>query len=288
MKKILFSILLLLSFTSNAFCQDEEEKDKPVYSPWGSGILIDQQTSVIPSVHSFESIIQHRFGSIQSSMADLYGIYSPGANLRLGFNYVLFKNVQIGYGLTKENMYSDFNLKWTVFEQTRKNTVPVSVTLYGNMAISGNPDKDYGLNYAFIHRYSYFSQLIVGRKISEALSIQTAISFTHYNSVAADMDHDKIAWHFGGKLKFSPQSSFIFTYDLPLQIDVLSEHREFINPPKANLSFGYEVCTGTHDFQIFLATANGIVPQDIVLYNQSDWQLGGFSVGFVMTRLWGF
>lgn len=292
MKKTILSLLLIFFTCVAVFAQDEEKqekaKDKPVRFPWSSGILIDQQTAYIPTVKTFESLIQHRFGSIQSSMSDLYGIYSPGANLRLGFNYVILKNVQIGYGLTKENMYSDFNVKWTIFEQTRANKVPVSITLYGNMAISGNADRAYGLNYTFGNRMSYFSQLIVGRKVSDAISVQTAISFTHYNAVDASMDHDVIAWHFGGRIKFSPQSSIVFNYDLPLQIKAISEQRDFINPPKSNLSFGYEVSTSTHAFQVFLATATGIVPQDIAMYNQNDWKLGGFSVGFVITRLWSF
>jgi len=292
MKKTILSLLLIFFTCAAVFAQDEEKqekaKDKPVRFPWSSGTLIDQQTSYIPTVKTFESLIQHRFGSIQSSMSDLYGIYSPGANLRLGFNYVILKNVQIGYGLTKENMYSDFNVKWTVFEQTRANKVPVSVTLFANMAISGNADRAYGLNYTFGNRMSYFSQLIIGRKVNDAISLQTAISFTHYNAVDASMDHDVIAWHFGGRIKFSPQSSIVFNYDLPLQIQAISEQRSFINPPKSNLSFGYEVSTSTHAFQVFLATATGIVPQDIAMYNQNDWKLGGFSVGFVITRLWSF
>ncbi len=291
MKKTIFSILIVFSLLSSAFCQDEaeqKEKDKPVRSPWSSGILIDQQTSLIPEVKTFESVIQHRFGSIQSDFSDLFGIYSPGANLRLGFNYVILKNVQIGYGLTKGRMYNDFNLKWTPFEQTRENKVPVSITLYGNFAISGNSDNSYGLNYEFGDRLSSFSQLIIGRKVNDAISLQTAVSFSHYNWVGVGMDHDIIAWHLAGRYKFSDQSSIIFNYDLPLEIKIISEQREFTNHPKANLSIGYEVSTGTHAFQFFIATATGIVPQDIVSNNQSEWKNGGFAFGFTMNRLWGF
>lgn len=291
MKKIIFSTLFVFSILASAFCQDEaeqKEKDKPVREPWSSGMLIDQQTSYIPAVKTFESVIQHRFGSIQSDFSDLFGIYSPGANLRLGFNYVILKNVQIGYGLTKSNMYNDFNLKWTVFEQTRENKVPVSVTLYGNFAISGNADDAYGLNYEFGNRLSSFSQLIIGRKVTEAISLQTAVSYSHYNWVQTGVDHDVLAWHIGGKFKFSPQSSLIFNFDLPLKVDIISEQREFTNHPKSNLSIGYEVSTGTHAFQIFIATAPGLVPQDIIAYNHNDWNNGGFAFGFLINRLWSF
>lgn len=293
MKRRILSFLIVFSFLSFSFGQEtekqEKKKDKPVYSPWSSGIIVDQQTSFIPDVKTFESVIQHRFGSIQSSISDLYGIYSPGANLRLGFNYVIFKNVQIGYGLAKGKMYNDFNLKWTVFEQTRKNKMPVSVTLYGNVAISGDADKVYGSDYEFGNRLSSFSQLIIGRKFSDAFSVQTAISFSHYNWVGTEIDHDIIAWHIGGRLKFSPQSSLIFNFDLPLKVEIISEQREFLDThPKSNLSIGYEVSTGTHVFQFFIATSKGIVPQDIVSKNQKDWTDGEFHFGFLINRLWGF
>ena len=282
---------MLIFFLSSAFCQEEAEqkkKDKPVREPWSSGILIDQQTSFIPDVKTFESVIQHRFGSIDK-ISDLYGIYSPGANLRLGFNYVIFKNLQIGYGLTKGNMYNDFNIKWTVFEQTRKNKMPISITLYGNTALSGNADDYFGLDYKFENRVSAFSQLIIGRKFCEAFSFQTAVSFSHYNWVREGMDHDIIAWHAGARIKFSPQSSILINYDLPLKVEIISEQREFTNHPKANLSIGYEVSTGTHSFQFFVATANGIIPQNIAAKNQIDWkEKGGLHFGFMMNRLWGF
>jgi len=292
MKRKIFSFLIIFFCLSVSYGQEAEKKekteDKPVRYVWNSGTLIDQQTSYIPSVNTFESVIQHRFGSMHSNMSDLFGIYSPGANLRMGFNFVIHKNIQIGYGLTKENMYNDFNVKWGIFKQTRKNKIPISVTFFGNMAISGNPDKVYGLDYAFGNRFSYFSQIILGRKISDAISIQTAFSFTHFNSVGSLMDHDKVAWHLGGRYNFSPQSSFVFNYDLPLKITSISEQREFMDHPKANLSIGYEVSTSTHAFQIFIATSTGIVPQDIVMYNQNDLQNRDFSIGFVITRLWNF
>lgn len=291
MKKTIFSFVFIFSILASGFCQEEaeqKEKDKPVYGSWTSGMLIDQQTSFVPDVKTFESVIQHRFGSIQSSMSDIYGIFSPGANLRMGFNYVIFKNVQIGYGLTKSNMYNDFNLKWTIFEQTRKNAIPVSVTFYGNFAISGNSDAVFGADYKFGNRASSFAQIILGRKINDAISVQTAVSYTHFNWVRTAMDHDLLAWHFGGKIKFSPQSSIIINFDLPLEVKIISEQRDFDNHPKSNLSIGYEVSTGTHAFQFFIATAPGLVPQDIVANNYNEWKNGGFSFGFLINRFWGF
>ena len=139
MNKLFTIIILLTGFTLAAWAQEIPEtapvpaKDQPVRSPWESGYLIDAQTSKIPTKNTLEFVIQHKFGSFENKWSDLFGIYAPGANIRLGLNYVLVKNLQIGWGISKKNMFNDFNAKWTILEQTRKNTVPVSVTLFGTV-----------------------------------------------------------------------------------------------------------------------------------------------------------
>jgi hypothetical protein len=288
-QKIIF-ILVLLSFGVVGLAQENEPvpKDKPVRDPWASGYLIDNQTTMIPAVNTLEYVIQHRFGDMSNGINDLFGIYAPGANVRIGFNYVILKNVQIGYGLTKKNMYSDFNLKWTILEQTRRNTIPVSLGLYGNFAIDSREKATFGKNYEFTNRLSYFSQLIVGRKFGNWLSIQSALSFSHYNAVEPALEHDKIGLHFSGRAKFSPTMSFIFNYDIPLKIKGISEHLTFTDHPKPNLAAGLEIATSTHAFQIFVGSSTGLLPQDIIMYNQADWTAGKMSFGFVITRLWNF
>ena len=54
-------------------------------------------------------------------------------------------------------------------------------------------------------------------------------------------------------------------------------------------AIGYELSTGTHAFQIFVANTYGIVPQENYLFNHNDWKkISNWRFGFVMTRLWGF
>lgn len=289
-KNLLIIALIAMSFT--LFAQDEgdkpKKKDKPVREPFASGYLIDNQTTVIPAVNTFEYVIQHRFGGMDNGISDVFGIYAPGANVRLGFNYVILKNVQVGYGLAKKNMYSDFNIKWTILEQTRKNSIPVAVGVYANFAIDSREKATFGKNYEFTNRLSYFSQIMVGRKFGNWFTLQSSFSFSHYNSVDANLDHDKVGVHFTGRAKFSPTGSFIFNYDIPLKINSISEHQEFTNHPKHNIAGGLEIATSTHAFQIFVGNSAGLLPQDIMMYNQNSWSEGQQSFGFVITRLWNF
>lgn len=288
MKRFAIIIIIFVFGLSSLFAQEEEKKkDKPVRAPFESGILIDNQTVYMPVQKTLEFIIEHRFGTMDNGMTDLYGIYAP-SNIRLGMNYSLRDNVMIGFGTTKDKKLQDFRIKWNILQQTRKNTIPVSISLFGDFAIDGRSDDIFGTNYKFSNRYSYFAQLIISRKISPAISIQFSPSFSHVNAVDSAYEHDRIALSFSGRARISPQSSIIFNYDLPLDIKSLYETLEPIFTPKPNLGIGWEISTSTHAFQLFIGTARSLVPQYNIMYNANDWTDGGLVIGFNITRLWSF
>ena len=68
----------------------------------------------------------------------------------------------------------------------------------------------------------------------------------------------------------------------------MAENTEVQNTWSPNFGIGYEVATSTHAFQIFVTTANGIVPQDIYMYNTSEFDKSEIRFGFNITRLWNF
>jgi hypothetical protein len=289
MKKIIFAIFFCSSFITLPAQEEVVEKtvDKPVRSPFESAYLIDNQTTYIPYVNTLEFVIQHKFGTVEKGISDLFGIYAPGANVRLGFNFVVYKNVQIGWGITKTNMTNDFNAKWTIVEQTRKNSVPVAVTLYGVAGINGEPNDYFGKDYNFMGRFSYFAQAIVSRKFNDWMTLQLGGSFSHFNMVErTKSDFDKVAVHLNGRLKFSQRMSFIFNYDQPLPLLVLSNKKGVNSNP--NIAAGIEISTSTHAFQIYAGQYSGILPQDIMVRNYNDLALKNFAIGFTITRLWSF
>ncbi|WP_346864370.1 DUF5777 family beta-barrel protein [uncultured Draconibacterium sp.] len=302
MKKYII-LLVVFAFATQLFAQEETEKvkDTPVSNPFESGILIDAQTTVIPDAKTLEFLIQHKFGTMDNGRSDLWGLYAPGANVRLALNYTPVKNFQIGIGQTKKNMYTDLNAKWTIIHQTEKNKVPVSVALYGVVAVDGRNVDQFGTGkvvdtqgealptYIDLNdRLSYFSQIIIGRKFCDWFSLQAGASFTHYNMVTMDSNHDVVGIHVNGRVKFSPQGSFIFNYDHPLEIESITEQSPWDTKAKPNLAFGVEIFTFTHAFQIYVGTADGIIPQDAMMNNQNDWKNKGLALGFTITRLWMF
>lgn len=301
MKKIFLFVFALCLGIGLSFAQEEEApkvKDKPVNEPFGSGILIDNQTCFIPAKKTVEMVIQHRFATMEKGIHNVWGIMSPGANIRIGFNYVAIDKLQIGYGLTMTNMTSDFSAKYNIIEQTRKNTIPVFVTAFVDMGVDGRNNSAFGEVYDATNRFSYFTQLIVGRKFNDMFSLQVHGSFTHFNKVDPGTDHDKIGVGFNGRIKFSPQSAVHFQADFPLKIQSISEYKtdnnEWIDHPITNFGIGYELNTGQHSFQVYIMTSKEILPQYSYLYNTIPnekypfWSTQNFMIGFTMTRLWGF
>ena len=272
------------------FAQTEEEATKdtrPVYMPFESGQLIDQQTVYIPDHKTLEFVLEHRFGSIENGFEDMFGLYAP-SNIRMGLNYSLTNDVMIGFGVTKTRKLTDFRLKWNVLKQTRSDNIPFTVSLYGNFGIDGRNAEVFGLDYRFQNRYSFFGQVIIGRKINEYISFQFAPSYTHINKVEPGLEHDKLALSFGGRYKFSSQSSIVFNLDLPLHIRGMQETKDPDFLPGANFSLGWEIATGTHVFQIFLAAYDNLSPQYNVMTNSNKFGGKTMLIGFNMTRLWNF
>lgn len=314
MKKNIILLALLSFIAVFTYAQEEatenqkvKEKDYPVSATFESGSLIDAQTVIIPDKKTLEMVIQHKFGTIENGRSNLWGIFGS-SNIRLGLNYVPYKNFQIGAGLGRHYMTTDLNAKWTVLQQTRNNTIPVSVALYGVVGIDGRNSADLAdmvsvaspvgavHQFGFSDRLSYFSQLIVARKFNPWFSLQGGVSFAHYNMVnyqesGYSYDHDKIGIHFNGRIKVSNQGSIIFNYDQPLKIKQISEMKEWNKTyphPKPNFALGYEVSTGTHAFQIYMGSTSSLLPQESLMFNRNEFSKKGLAFGFVITRLWAY
>ncbi|MEZ5106309.1 MAG: DUF5777 family beta-barrel protein [Draconibacterium sp.] len=298
MKKHILFLILFGVVVGNLFAQEESS---PV-SAFESNYIVDDQTTMVYDKKTLGFAIQHKFGTIDNGISDLFGIYGAGRNIRLGLEYVPVKNLQIGVGITKEKMYTDISAKYRILQQTSDNKIPVSVAIYGDLAIDGRSfddsyfetgetnhpgEGDTKFDMTFTDRWSYFSQLLVSRKFGEVLAIQGGISFSHYNMVKSTADHDLVGLHGLAKVKISPQSSLTFNYNAPLKIQSLSEQTE-VPDYTPYLALGWQIFTYTHAFQIYLSNAPGMLPMDNMMYTSAKFDKKGIAIGFTITRLWMF
>jgi len=302
MKKSILFLLLTGFVFSYAKAQDDATEATPSYpvTAFESNYIVDDQTTLVFDKKTLGFAIQHKFGTMENGISDLFGLYGAGTNIRLGLDYVPLKNLQIGIGVTKTKMYTDLNAKYSILQQTSDNKVPVGLAIYGVVAIDGRPAEDFvtgkvvdtkgetmAQSIELMDKVSYFSQVIVSRKFTEWLSIQAGASFTHYNMVAWDENHDLFGVNALGKVKISPQSSLTFNYNQPLKVKSISE-QDKMPDYKPTMAIGWQISTFTHAFQIYVSNAPGMLPMDNMMYNTNNFDKKGIALGFTITRLWAF
>jgi hypothetical protein len=290
MKKISMFMLLALPVAVTAQETSETQPATPVKEyvkgTFENPVLVNNQTVEVNGHKSLEFNIQHRFGVIKNS-EDLFGLYAP-ANIRLALSYGITRRITIGLGVTKHKMLYDLNGKVSILKQTKEKGIPVSVVYYGDVARSAQEDDNF-LNqeneFKAANKLSYFHELMIARKVTSRISLQVAGTYSYFNIIdSAYGQHDFYGVSFAGRYKFSPQSSVIIDYDYLLNASDIDEAVK----PKPNLSIGYEVSTGSHQFQVFLSTAQAIINQEYRVGNMNDFGKGDIVLGFNITREWSF
>ncbi|MEI6123214.1 MAG: DUF5777 family beta-barrel protein [Bacteroidota bacterium] len=319
MTKKIYLLILFSLFTTAIFAQNEDtnatepidtiaqqkaEGKKAIQDAWGSTMLIDAQTSLIPTKGSMELVIQHRFSNLNNGIHDLFGLYGA-SNIRLAFNYSIFNQWMIGFSTEKDNKYQEFFTKVKLLEQNRKGSIPLSLTLFGNATIGAREKAYFGIDYKFIDRMSYFAQLIVARKFCKVLSLEAAVSYSHYNKVESQKvvdtlyntsdstlsviqtrydpiyQNDVLGVSGGARINFYKGMSLLLEYDQGFYL------KKAVAPqlvPKPNLGIAFEITTSTHCFQIFASNYRGIIPQHNFSKSQFDFATKkGWMLGFNIT-----
>ncbi len=307
----LFSSLVL--FQTTVYAQDSiavateapvSAKVKPVKNTFQSVWIIDNQTVMVPVKGTLEMDIMHRFGTVQNGYEDFWGFFAP-SNIRLGVSYSPINKLNVGIGITKKNMLWDASAKYAIITQT-PHKYPVSVSYYANMAYDTRKDKDKSIFKYQSQRMSFFHQLIIARKVTEKFSVQVAPSISHQNSVNGyyikndstgtatfqEMKFNHFAIAFSARYKITTVTSVMVNYDQPLT-------KHATNNPNPNFSFGVEMNTSSHSFQLFVGNYFNLNPQQNNLYNKNnpfgytdfeDKKIkgGNFVIGFNITRLWNY
>ena len=148
------------------------------------------KTNRVINLHSLENTapgvldakISHRFGFLNGGFYELFGL--DQATIRIGLDYGITDRLAIGVGRSSfEKTYDGFAKFKILRQRSGSKNVPVTVALLGSAAIQttrwADPDRDN----LFSSRLYYTGQLIIGRKFSNAFSLQLSPTIVHRNLV---------------------------------------------------------------------------------------------------------
>ncbi len=293
---LILAIILNCLFINRIHSQDDILDDMLggesfVSNVFNYGMLINNQTTETTKRGTFQLRIQHRFGELDlnrfgSTVIEEFLGFDGSANIRFGFTFAISDRFQVGLGRTKIDKVYDFEAKYTFLRQKETGT-PFSMSLYLNTAISSLDfpevapneffaDGETPFEYKFAHRFAYNWQLIVSRKFGEKLSMFLSPTMIYKTLAPEDNQNLLFGATLGGRFKTGITSSIIFEYTAKFN----DRSDEWTNP----IALGYEIGTAGHAFQMFIATTNQIIPQNLYYSNPLDFTDGEILIGFNIKR----
>jgi hypothetical protein len=221
--------------------------------------------------------ILHRFGTVDNGLKDLFGL--DEANMRFGFDYGLGKSLTIGIGRSNLNKELDGFIKYRpVWQSKGPGGIPFSVVLIAGLSLRTQEFPEPKDVYEFKHRLAFYQEIIIGRKFSEALSLQLNPIFLHRNLVpGANDDNNTWALGMGGRIKLSKRTAFVVDYT-----PVLAGRQEGTKDP---LAVGFDIETGGHVFQLHFTNATGMNEKAFLTTTVDDFWKGEIRFGFNLSRV---
>ncbi len=245
------------------------------------------KTSRLINGHSIENTaagvldfkISHRFGRIDGGLQEWFGL--DGATIRLGLDYGVTDWLTVGAGRSSFQKEYDGYLKARILRQTDDNHMPLSLSYLGAMSVTSIPAPTLpaGQEWHFSNRLFYVNQLLIARKFNQWLSIQLMPVHVHYNLVDTRAEpNDVLAMGIGGRVKISNRVTFNaeYYYQLP-------DSR--LNGTVNSLSFGFDIETGGHVFQLHFTNSTGMTERTFVGQTIDQWNNGGMHFGFNISRV---
>lgn len=251
-------------------------KKSYVTGTFKSEFVVNMQTVESPANGNLNFVIQHRFGTLNSGSYNLFGL--DNATLRLGFNYGITDDLEVGVGRSSYLKTFDGFLKYKLLKQTEGTQVPISVSFLGNMTDFTQKVTDE----AFLNtqdRLAYSAALLIARKFSTALSLEVSPTYLHYNFVPTPQDKSDIfALGLGGRMKFTKRMSVDAEYDIVPKGQAVSYSVH------NSLSLGWEIETGGHVFQLVFTNSQSMLPTQYIAQTTGTWGKGDIYFGFNLTR----
>jgi hypothetical protein len=157
--------------------------------------------------------------------------------------------------------------------------MPITLSYVPTIALKTLKFEDPNRDNYFTSRLFYTHQLIIGRKFSEATSLQLMPTYSHRNLVQlASEPNDLLAVGIGGRQKLSKRISlnFEYYYQIPKY--------KLINTTNS-LSVGFDIETGGHVFQLHFTNSQGMSERTFISETTGDWSKGDIFFGFNISRV---
>ena len=273
---------LLLSVNDSIYANHRAEY---VTGTFKALYIVNMKTIESPAAGSLNFEIQHRFGTVNTGAYNLFGL--DFATFRLGFDYGISDRISVGIGRSTNLKTFDGYIKYKLLRQTDNSGMPVSVSLLGTSDYYTqhfNPGKEDSI-LKNVYRFNYTTQILIARKFNSQFSMEVTPTFIHYNMVDSNSDHNNVfALCAGARMKITKRMAITAEYDY-LFPNQLNSQLNPGGPPRTNsLSFGWDIETGGHVFQLVFTNSQSMVESQYIGQTSGTWGKGYIYFGFNISR----
>jgi hypothetical protein len=238
--------------------------------------VINGQSIETPGAGSLLFLISHRFGTLNSGAYNFFGL--DQATIRLGLEYGLTDRLAVGVGRSSlEKTFDGFGKYRLLRQGTGPGTLPVSVTLFGSVALSSlrfapQPER------TTTSRLTYAYQALLARKFSSALSVQLMPTLLHRNFVDLRRDQNNV-WALGlaARQKLTKRLALTGEYYYLLPGATATDFRN-------SLALGFDIETGGHVFQLHVTNSRGMIEKFFIPQTTGNFLKGDIFFGFNVSR----
>ncbi|MFN6357418.1 MAG: DUF5777 family beta-barrel protein [Bacteroidota bacterium] len=275
----------------NMLSSEAPQKPTAVYATFKSTRLVNLQSNETMKAKHLDFRIQHRFSSMNINKDNNYGLYDvfglDGAVIRLGLEYGITDKLMIGLGRSTAGKTYDGFVKYQLLQQKTKG-MPMSVVLFGNTGISTQAFADKNRQNFETSRLSYVFQTIITRKMNDYFSFILTPTMVHHNLVETkETPNDIFALGIGTSIKISRSTRFNIEY-----VPRLNGRNQPKNGDKPTyydaIAIGFDIETGGHVFQLHFTNGNGLIEQQFIARNPSQFNLTQLRFGFNISRTFSF
>jgi hypothetical protein len=274
MKKLSLSILAILFFF--VLKAQDVEPEKPLKNVFMGTRFINLHSANVPAKNEMQMLIQHRFGDISGGFYDFFGL--DYASMRLGFEYGITKDLNLGIGRSSYMKTFDSFIKYRILTQTATMPVTLTATVAGSFPTIKNVIPDAYSD--FSEKASGDVQLHLAKSFKNfALQVSPGYIGTGYIPVEND-SYSFFTMAFGGAVKLAKKVTFNIEYLHRFENEI-----DNTNPLSASIDLG----TSGHLFQIMISNVQQMYDQGIITNPEGgDWTEGHLFLGFNLIRAFNF
>ena len=278
-----YFIIIAVYFTNFAISQnslleeiDYNNKDYKVgLSAFKANKVINGQSTKQSGEKELYLYVAHRFGSIDGGIKTLFGL--DIANTKIELLYGLSSNLQVGFSRESLKKIYTLNFKYKITEQGSK--FPFNSSLYSSYNYNSSLNQDIYPYLSNSDKNLILGQLLLSTRLNNKFSIQLSPTYARKN-------FNETIFEEKNNLILGATASYRITNRLAFNVEYFANFTRPESSPYENaLSFGIDIETGGHVFQLLFSNTQFSDDVSVLTDAEGSWSGGKIYFGFNILRV---